>query len=89
MGARSDLLVGVTEARERLKELLEKVGDRDVVVLRRNAPVAVMMHPDRVEKLWERIEELEDYVAVLEEKLEPEGSVPFKKSAAKRELIEA
>jgi PHD/YefM family antitoxin component YafN of YafNO toxin-antitoxin module len=69
--AERDLLVGVTEARVRLRELLQTLGDRNVVVLRHNRPVAVLTHPDRLERLIGRVEDLEDYVAALESRLEP------------------
>jgi len=89
VSARRDVLVGVTEARERLKELLDEVGEKNVVVLRRNQPVAVMVHPDRLEKLMERIEDLEDTVAVLEERLDPEGTVPVTAARPDNHLLGA
>lgn len=66
------LLIGVTEARERIAQLLEEVESKDIVMLRRNRPVALMVHPERVERLVSRIEDLEDHVAALEAKLDPD-----------------
>lgn len=55
----------------RLRELLQALEERNVVVLRHNRPVGVLVHPDRLERLIERVEDLEDYAAALESRLEP------------------
>lgn len=70
-----DRLVGVTEARDGFRDLLEEVETRDVVVLRHNKPVAVMVNPAKIERLFGRIEDLEDEVAILRYKYEPEETV--------------
>jgi prevent-host-death family protein len=73
---RTQELIGVTEARDRLKDLLDEVHERDVVILRHNRPVAVMTAPDRLERLLDRIEDLEDHVALLKHRLNPDDVVP-------------
>jgi prevent-host-death family protein len=67
--------VGVTDLRDSIRELLDEVVERDVIVLRHNQPVAVLVHPERIERLITRIEDLEDYVAVLEHRLNPDDIV--------------
>ncbi len=53
-------LVGITELRDHAKALIEQVEVSDLVVLRRNRPVARIIPPDRLEQLIDRIEDLED-----------------------------
>jgi prevent-host-death family protein len=88
---RTPELIGVTEARDRFKELVDVVQNRDVIVLRHNRPVALLVAPDRVERLLVRIEGLEDHVALLENRLNPDDVVPLKEAIAeaKRELADA
>jgi prevent-host-death family protein len=71
-----DRLVGVTDVRDSLKDLLDEVREQNIIVLRHNRPVAVILHPDRLERLLDRIEDLEDTVAVLEDRLDPDDTVP-------------
>ena len=67
--------VGVTDLRDSIRELLDEVVERDVIVLRHNQPMAILVHPDRVDNLIKRIEDLEDYVSVLEHRLNPDDVV--------------
>jgi prevent-host-death family protein len=87
---RTPELIGVSEARDRFKDLVDEVQKRDVVVLRHNRPVALLVAPDRIERLLDRIEDLEDHVALLEHRLNPDDVVPLKEAIAeaKRELAE-
>jgi prevent-host-death family protein len=57
-------IVGITEFRDQAKALIDRLGDRDVIVVRHSKPVAVLVHPDRLERLYERIEDLEDQLAL-------------------------
>lgn len=73
----ADTLVGVTDARRNLRELLDGLDEsRDVVILKRNQVVGVIVHPAKLERLTERVDDLEDYVAALENRLEPEATIP-------------
>jgi PHD/YefM family antitoxin component YafN of YafNO toxin-antitoxin module len=71
------VMIGVTEARDQLKNLVEQIDDRDIVVLRHNRPVAIMVAPSRLEELLDRIEDLEDTISVLEHHASDEPLVPF------------
>ncbi|CAN5756984.1 hypothetical protein BH18ACT15_BH18ACT15_02970 [soil metagenome] len=71
----SDKLIGITEARDRLKDLVEEVKDRKILILRHNRPVAALVDPERLDALIDRVEDLEDYISVLEHKYESEGTV--------------
>ncbi len=63
-------MIGITEARERFKELVETVANRDVTVLKHNRPVVMMISPERLERLYERLADAEDERDVLLHKLE-------------------
>ncbi len=73
-----ELMIGVTEARTRLRELVEEVAERPVLILRRNHPVAAMVSPDRLERLYDRIEDLEDEVALLRSRFDSDGEATLK-----------
>lgn len=67
-----DELVAVTDARVKLTELVDEVlPQRNVVLLRRNKAVAVMIEPERYERLLETIENLEDQLSVAEAEANP------------------
>jgi prevent-host-death family protein len=80
--SRTPELIGVSEARDRLKELVDEVQNRDVIVLRHNRPVALLVAPDRVERLLDRIEDLEAQVGLLEYRLNPDDVVSHKEVMA-------
>ena len=83
MPASAPRLIGVTEARESFKELLEEVQRRDVVFLRHNRPVAMLVKPDRLERLFRRIEDLEDELAVREARATPDDLVAHDEMVAR------
>jgi prevent-host-death family protein len=60
-----DVLVPVTEARHRLREILEGLDSSNVILVRHSRPVAVVIDPMRYERLLDYIEDLEDQVSVL------------------------
>jgi prevent-host-death family protein len=78
MPTKTPRMVGVTEARERFKDLLEEVVDRDIIFLRRSKPAAMLVSPERIGELQEMIETLEDEKAILLSKLEPQETVSHK-----------
>jgi PHD/YefM family antitoxin component YafN of YafNO toxin-antitoxin module len=63
-------IVGVTDMRQQLKELIDALPERDVILIRHGRPVAVMVHPDRLDALIERCEDLEDRAVVAEARSE-------------------
>ena len=66
------VLMGMTDARKRLRELIEEIPQHDIVLLRHNRPAAVLTAPERLEELYDKIEDLEDQVASLLARLDPE-----------------
>jgi prevent-host-death family protein len=65
-----ETFVGITEARERFKDLIDQLEENDVVVLRHNHKVAMIVDPEKIERLVSRIEDLEDERDILIDKLE-------------------
>ena len=57
-------MIGITQLRDNTRDLIDRVEVADLLVLRRNQPVAVIIHPDRLAQLIDRIEDLEDALAV-------------------------
>lgn len=55
-----------TELRERIREELAGLADDTMVITERGRPVAVTTSVERWNELQERIEDLEDALAVLE-----------------------
>jgi prevent-host-death family protein len=82
-------IVGVTDFRTKTKELLSEIKDHDIVIVRNNAKVGVVVDPDRLDRLIDRIEDLEDENAVLRRKLNPGGSVPLAEIVADIGLTQA
>lgn len=77
-------LVPVTEARARMNELvMEIVPKRDVVLVRRSRPVAIVVSPDRYEAMLQRIEDLEDQLSVLEARLSGDKGTPIDEAASR------
>jgi prevent-host-death family protein len=64
-------LIPVSDAKAKLTELVRDSGSEDVILLRYGRPAAVLMSTDRFDALMERIEDLEDSLAVAESKGEP------------------
>jgi prevent-host-death family protein len=77
-----DLMVPVTEARERFKEILASMADRNVLLLRHGRPVAVLISPDRYNDLLDRVELLEGEIGVLAVKAGLDETVPWEKVKA-------
>ena len=72
-----DMLIPVTEARDRFRELIERLGEANVVLVRRSKPVAVVMDHARYERLLDRIEDLEDELSVLAAASDSEARIPL------------
>lgn len=68
-----DEMIAVTEFRTRLNDALERLRDRNIVLLRHSSPAAVVMSHERYEALLDRIEDLEDNLAVALRRLDPDA----------------
>lgn len=66
-------MVSKTELRDRIREELEALHDDSLVVTERGRPIAVAVSVTRWNELQERIEDLEDRVAILEHRASPDG----------------
>jgi PHD/YefM family antitoxin component YafN of YafNO toxin-antitoxin module len=64
-------VVPKSELRERIREELSDLGDDTLLVTDRGRPLAVAVSVDRWNRLQERLEYLEDAVAVLEHRSSP------------------
>ena len=59
-------IIPKTDLRDRIREELAELGDDTLVITERGRPVAVAVSVERWNELQERLEDLEDAVAVLE-----------------------
>lgn len=74
-------IVGITDLRAHAKHLVDNLTPfQDVTIIRHAKPVALLVHPDRLEKLFARIEDLEDQLALTE----PSDPIPY--AQARKEL---
>lgn len=75
-----DNLVPLTEAKNRLHEIIRRAQDENMIVLRHGRPVAVIVAPDAYETLLEEIEDLKDRLSVAEARLEGSDlNIPIEK----------
>jgi PHD/YefM family antitoxin component YafN of YafNO toxin-antitoxin module len=65
-------LVTISDAKVRLHELLRGLGERNVLLLKYGRPVAALLSYKRFTRLLDRLEELEDRVALLESARKPD-----------------
>lgn len=73
-------LVGLTEARIRLHELVRDLEEGNVVLLRHGKPVGMMVGYEHYYALLSRIEDLEDKLSLFEATAEgPDMVVPWDK----------
>jgi len=70
----NEILVPLSEAKARFHELVRELSEREVLLLRHGRPVGVMMGYDAYHALLERLEELEDRLAVFEAREEGEDA---------------
>lgn len=75
----STQFVPVTEAREKMKEIIDSLEDANFVLVRHSRPAAVVISPARYDALLDRIEHLEDQCSVLYAQLHPEETISLDK----------
>ncbi len=73
-----DRVVSITEARATLPDLLVEAMQREVFILRHNKPVGVLLDPAKYEALLDRLEDLEDSLAVAT--ADPGDSIPWERT---------
>jgi antitoxin StbD len=71
-------LVSISAAKARLSELVRDSDREDVLLMRHSHPVAVLLSARRYEDLLERIDDLEDRLAVHEAEGD-DVSIPWEK----------
>jgi len=83
-----EVLATITDVRLRIRELVEQLPDRDVLVLKHGHPVAVMLGHQKYERLLAYIDELEDRLSVYEARSEPKDMrIPWEKVEAEAGLV--
>jgi PHD/YefM family antitoxin component YafN of YafNO toxin-antitoxin module len=83
-----EVLATITDVRLRIRELVEQLPDRDVLILRHGHPVAVMLGHRKYETLLAYIDELEDRLSVHEARTEPKDMrIPWEKVEAEAGLV--
>ena len=55
-------IVGITELRKSIPELLGKIKNEKVIVTKRNRPIGILVDFEEYEKMEESIEYIEDYL---------------------------
>ncbi|HEX2295492.1 MAG TPA: type II toxin-antitoxin system Phd/YefM family antitoxin [Actinomycetota bacterium] len=86
---RAEQLVNVSEVKGRLYELIRELASRPVfLLLRHGKPVAALVGYDTWARLIERVEDLEDRIAVYEAHAEEaDMKVPWEKVKAEAGLM--
>ena len=74
--------IPVSEARDRLTELIADATDHDVVLLKHGHPVGVLVSVSRYETMAELAEDMEDILAA--ESAKDDESVPFVRSTRRK-----
>jgi prevent-host-death family protein len=69
-------IVPKTHLRDRIRGELVDLGDDTLVITERGQPLAVLVAVERWNELQERLEDLEDEVAILEHRASGEAGVP-------------
>ena len=71
-------IVPKTDLRDRIRKELAELGDDTLVITDRGRPVAVAVSVERWNGLQERLEDLEDAVAILEHRASRDRGHPAK-----------
>ncbi len=80
--------VPVTEARERLKGIIDSLEESTFMLVRHSRPAAVVLSPARYDALLDRIEHLEDQCSVLYAQLHPNEATSLEKVKAELGLLD-
>lgn len=76
------MTISVSEAREKLAEIIDAAESDTVVVERYGRPAAVLVSPERYEQLLDALEERED-IAAFDDALAEEGAnIPWEQVRA-------
>jgi antitoxin Phd len=74
--------ITVSEARERLSEVVEMSQTEAVILERYGRPAAILISPDRYEQMMESLEEIQD-AAAFDEAMSDEGdNIPWEQVKA-------
>lgn len=74
-------IVPVSRAKATLTELVKDSETEDVILMRYGRPAAVIVSTERFEEMVERLEDLEDALAISKYTDEDMESVPFERHA--------
>lgn len=74
--------VSISEARQRLAEVVEQAGSEAVILERRGAPAAVVVSAERYAELMDALEEVEDVSAFDEALRETDPNLPWEQVKA-------
>ena len=77
-------LVGISDLRLRQREVLDKIKRGPILLAQRSQAVAVMVSPELWNRLMERLEDLEDALAVTQARQREEPMVRFEDYLAER-----
>jgi prevent-host-death family protein len=69
-------IVPKTHLRDRIRSELVDLGDDTLVITERGQPLAVLVSVERWNGLQERLEDLEDQVAILEHRASGDAGMP-------------
>ncbi|MGI8426368.1 MAG: hypothetical protein ACR2FO_04470 [Actinomycetota bacterium] len=78
-----------TELRNRIRKELADLGDATLLITERGRPLAVTIGVKRWNDLQQSIEELEDAVAILEQRLSRQSGIPAEDVFAQIEAEQA
>lgn len=78
-----------TELRERIRQELAELGDGSLLITEHGRPLAVVVSVERWNDLHESVEDLEDAVAILEHRLDPDRARAAESVFSSLELEEA
>lgn len=83
------MLIPVSEAKARLSELVREAADEDVILMRHGHPVAVIIGIERLDALFEELEDARDRIALTEARETPDDMfIPLDKIKAELGLLD-